>query len=160
MEILSNPWFVGIGGGLLSGLLVTSVTFALIVFLLKEWLKSSINAGYKKQHEVFIRDINRKNKIEIVSELLAEWIKNKPETNMSPEYRTRLNRLSFESTLWLSPSLSKELAKTLQLKNDAKNIFEILIMARKELIDDKELTPEDITFWDFKYESKYDVKNP
>lgn len=160
MEILSNPWFVGIGGGLLSGLLVTSVTFALIVFLVKEWLKSSINAGYKKQHEVFIRDINRKNKIEIVSELLAEWIKNKPETNMSPEYRTRLNRLSFESTLWLSPSLSKELAKTLQLKNDAKNIFEILIMARKELIDDKELTPEDITFWDFKYESKYDVKNP
>ncbi len=133
----------------------SSVFMALIVFL----LESSINARYKKQHEVFIRELDRKNKIEIVSELLAEWIKNKPKANMTPEYRTKLNRLSFESTLWLSPSLSKELSKTLQLKDKAKTIFEILIMARKELIDDKELTPEDITFWDFKHESKYDVKN-
>ncbi len=136
-----------------------AILIALFVFALKEWLKSSINAEYKKQHEIFTRELDRKNKIEIVSELLAEWIKNNQKTNMSSEYRTKLNRLSFESTLWLPPSLSKELAKTLQLEANAKNIFEILIMARKELIDDKEeLTPKDITFWGFEHETKYDVK--
>ena len=131
-----------------------------IIWLLKGWvtarLKASIDSEYKRQHELFTRKLDRIEKVEIVSDLLAEWIRYPPSENMSREDRTRLNKLSFKSSLWLRPELSKELAKVLQNKKDSKSIFEILLMARKDLIDDEEIGPKHVTIWGAEHETKAD----
>ena len=135
----------------LSAIFASVLVNGFILYLLKEWLatrlKSSIEAEYKKQHELFTRELDRKEKVELVSELLAEWIKVPAGENLEREYRTNLNKLSFQCTLWLPPKLSKELSLALQRNNDAKSIFDILLMARKELIDDQDIGTEHITYW-------------
>ena len=49
------------------------------IFLLKTWLTKritySIKSEYDRQLEVYKRELDRKQKIELISELLAEWIK-------------------------------------------------------------------------------------
>jgi hypothetical protein len=146
----------------ISAVTASIIANGILLFLIKEWLttrlKASIQAEYKQQHELFIRELDRKEKVEIISDLLAEWIKYPSGENLPNEYRTNLNKLSFKCTLWLPPKLSKELAQALQLQENAKNIFEILLMARKELIDDEELTAEHVTYWGIEKETQKDTK--
>ncbi len=122
-----------------------------ILWLLKGWvsarLKASIDAEYEQQHELFVRNLDRKEKVEIISDLFAVWIKVPPGEPMSREHRTKLNQLSFKCSLWLPPALSKEVSKSLQGKEGRKTIFQLLLLARKELIDDEEIGPEHVTFW-------------
>ena len=147
----------------LSAVTASVIVNAIIIFLLKEWftarLKASIDAEYKKQHELFSRELDKKEKVEIASELLAEWIRVPAGENLTREYRTNLNKLSFKCSLWLPPNLSKELAKKLQKKDDAKSIFEILLMARNELMDDKELSTEHVTYWGANKETQANEEN-
>lgn len=157
--------YLGLDSGLVS--VFYSVTASIIVngvilFLLKTWITSrltrSIEFEYKKQHEVFIRNLDRKDKIEIVSELLSEWAKYPPGENLDKEHRTKLNRLSFECTLWLSPKLSKALSSTLQREDGAPTIFDILKMARKELRNDsssEDINVEHMTYWGVEKETQY-----
>mgnify|MGYP005991065773 CR=1 FL=1 len=146
---------------ILSAVTASVVVNGIIVYTLKEWfatrLKYSIESEYRKQHELFTRELDRKEKVGLISELLAEWIRYPAGENLDNEYRTNLNKLSFECTLWLSPKLSKELALALQRKDEAKSIFEILIMARKELIGDQEIGTEHVTYWGQEKETQYTV---
>ncbi len=146
---------------IISAVTASVIVNGILLFLIKEWLitrlKASIEAEYKKQHELFIRELDRKEKVEIISDLLAEWIRYPNGENLANEYRTNLNRLSFKCTLWLPPKLSKELAQALQRQDNAKNIFEILLMARKELIDDEELTAAHVTYWGVEKETQKDT---
>lgn len=121
------------------------------IFLLKTWLTArithSIKNEYDRQLEVYKRELDRKQKIELVSELLAEWIKYPNGEAMPKDHRTKLNNLSFQACLWLPSDLAKELNKALQLRKDAKTIFEILLLARKLILDDENLPLDLTTYW-------------
>ena len=125
-------------------------------FLLRTWISvritNSIKSEYDRQLELYKRELDRKQKIEVVSELLAEWIRYAPGEPMPKEYRTRLNKLSFEASLWLPTELASELGKVLQQRKDAKSTLEILLLARKLLLDDDSLTLDLTTFWSVEHE--------
>jgi len=129
----------------------SSVGGIVAVFLLRTWLAAritnSIKSEYDRQLEVYKRELDRKQKIELVSELLAEWIKHPKGEPVPKEQRTKLNKLSFQASLWLPKELAVELNKALQIRPDAKSIFEILLLARKQLLGDDSLTTDSVTFW-------------
>ena len=131
--------------------LASAMSGAIVAFLLRTWvearLKSSIEHEYKKQFELFQRQLDRQQKIELVAELLAEFIKIPVGEVVPREQRHLLNRLSFQSTLWLPPELAIQLSKRLQNHADAKSAFELILLARHLLTDDASLKLEHVTFW-------------
>ncbi|WP_148296206.1 hypothetical protein [Methylophilus sp. OH31] len=133
-------------------------------FLLKTWITArithSIKNEYDRQLEVYKRELDRKQKIELVSELLAEWIKYSSYEVMPKDHRTKLNNLSFQACLWLPSDLAKELSKALQLRPEAKTIFEILLLARKLLLDDETLPLDLTTYWGIEFETNGALKTP
>lgn len=139
MEEFAKIFFTSLFGGLVA------------VFLLRVWLvariTNSIKSEYDRQLEVYKRTLDRKQKIELVSELLAEWIKHPKGEVIPKEQRTKLNKLSFQATLWLPTELAVELSKALQNQLGAKSIFEILLLARKLLLEDNSLSVDSVTFW-------------
>ena len=86
----------------------TTIAGTIIVFLAKSWietrLKESIKHEYDQRLAQFKQELDEKQlerqKIELVSELIAEWMANPSGEIFSKEYRTRLNRLSFQASLW------------------------------------------------------------
>ena len=124
------------------------VSIAMLILILKNWfitrLQLSVKAEYDRQTEVYKRDLDRKEKVEMVAELLAEWIQTETVTD---EQRLILNKLSFKSALWLERDLVVELSKCLQLKPDAKSTFDIVLFARKKLLGVSDLEISDITYW-------------
>ena len=127
----------------------SSVLFiAIALFFLKNWflthLQQSIKAEYDKQTEIYKRDLDRKEKIDMVAELLAEWIQTE---TVTAEQRLILNKLSFKSALWLEKDLVVELSKCLQTKPDAKSTFDVVLFARKKLLGVSDLEVSDITYW-------------
>ncbi|MFD0930861.1 hypothetical protein ACFQ1T_13815 [Methylophilus glucosoxydans] len=138
------------------------------IFLLKTWFTArithSIKNEYDRQFETYKRELDRKQKIELVAELLAEWIKHPNGEEIPTDQRTTLNKLSFQASLWLPEELAAELSKTLQLRPDSKSIFDILLYARSQLLGDNSLTADLVTFWEPKLEQSVNsilpVKNP
>jgi hypothetical protein len=133
-------------------ILSSALTVAVLVFVGKGWfearVKASIEHEYKKQFEVFSRDLDRKEKVELVADLMAEFLKVPKGERLDREQRLLLTRLSFRASLWLPGELAIELSKRLQNGPDAKSPFEILLMARKLLIGDESLGVEHITHWE------------
>ncbi|SFF25424.1 hypothetical protein [Nitrosomonas sp. Nm166] len=136
----------------LTSLLAGGLAGTVVAFLLKTWTearaKASIEHEYNQRLEIFKRQLDERQKIALVSELLAEWIA-VPRGEQIPKDR---NRLLFEASLWLPPELAVELSKTLQLKPTAKSIFEIFLLARRQLTGDASLASEHITFWGPEFE--------
>jgi hypothetical protein len=138
----------------------TSVAGAILVFLARNWietrLRESINREYDQKLAKFQRELEtrqvEKQKIELVSELIAEWMANPPGETFAKDYRVRLNRLSFQASLWLPPELAIELSKRLQNKPDAKNSWELILFARRMLTGDSSIGMEHVTFWGSEFE--------
>lgn len=127
----------------LTSIVSSGVAALVIAFLAKSWIearvKASIEHEYRKQFELFSRDLDRKDKIELVAHLLAEFIKIPQGEQMPRDQRLLLNRLSFASTIWLPPTLAIEVSKRLQNQPNAKSVFELMLMARKELLGNESL---------------------
>jgi hypothetical protein len=147
---------------LLKILITGSLGGAVALFLLKTWItervKNSIKNEYDRQLEVYKRELDKKQKIELVAELLAEWIKHPLGEPIPKDQRTRINTLSFKATLWLPEPLSIELNKRLQNRPDAKSIFEILLFAREQLVEKSSLTPEFVTYWGPELEQQSNIR--
>ena len=145
----------------LSSIIASSV----IAFLAKSWIEARIRASieyeYKRQFSLFERELDRKEKVELVAEVLAEYIKTPLSEPVSRDQRTLLNKLSFKTTLWLPTEVAIELSKRLQNQPDAKTLFDIVLMARRVLIGDDSLSPKDITYWGYDKEQSNppDLKN-
>jgi len=133
-------------------ILVSLCTVGVLGFLGRTWiqarLKASVEHEYKKQFELFQRELDQKQKVELVAELLAEYAKTPYGETIPREQRTLLNKLSFQAALWLPGELAIELGKRLQNKSDAKSPFELILIARRLLIGDTSITVGDITWWD------------
>jgi hypothetical protein len=127
-------------------------------FLAKTWIEARVAASikheYDQQLERYKRELDKRQKVELVAELFAEWIAVPRGEIVPKDRRTRMNQLSFAAAIWLPANLVVEMSKTLQLKPDAKSYFEVLLLARKELIGDESLKLEDITFWGADLETK------
>ena len=138
----------------------SGVGVAAIVFFAKPWLearlRSSIEHEYKRQFEIFSRELDRKDKIELVAELIAEYMKIPKGETVPREQRLLLTKLSFKASLWLPGELAIELSKQLQNLPEAKGPFAILLLARKMLIDDQSISAEHITYWRPELEKKGD----
>lgn len=138
----------------------TSVAGTIVVFLAKSWfetrLKESIKHEYDQKLAQFKQELEerdlQKQKVELVSELIAEWMATQPGEVFTKERRARLNRLSFQVSLWLPADLAIELSKRLQHKPDAKTSWELILFARKLLIGDDSLEVEHVTFWGAEFE--------
>ncbi len=140
--------------------LLSIAGISIVGFLSRNWikarLKASIEHEYKKQFELFQRELNQKQKVELVAELLAEWARTPHGETVPREQRTLLNKLSFQASLWLPSELAIELGKRLQNKSDAKSQFEIILIARRLLIGDASLSLGDVTWWEPSKENRAD----
>lgn len=147
----------------LAALAGTTIAAAIVIFLAKSWietrLKESIKHEYDQKLARFRQELEEKQlekqKIELVSELIAEWMANPPGEIFSKEYRTRLNRLSFQASLWLPADLAIELSKRLQNKPDAKTSWELVLFARSLLTGDQSLDIKHVTFWGLEFEKAH-----
>jgi hypothetical protein len=149
----------------------------LVGYLLKRWfetrLSAAVNHEYANQHEKTkatikhqydvqldeMRELyDKRKKVELIAELFAEWSSLTKGEKMSKEHCKRLNRLSFESTLWFPENLAREMNKLLQGKQKAKSIYEVLLIARRELGSTESpvpLTVADITYWEAELEAMH-----
>ncbi len=143
-----------------SSILASFFTVATLGYLGRTWLearlKASIEHEYKKQFELFQRELDQMQKVELVAELLAEYAKTPYGETVPREQRTLLNKLSFQASLWLPSELAIELGKRLQNKQDAKSPFELILIARRLLIGDTSITVDDITWWESSKEQRAD----
>lgn len=145
---------------IITAVLSSGVAAIVLAFLGRTWIvarvKASIEHEYKKQFELFQRDLDRKQKIELVAELVAEYMKTPQGETMPREQRHLLNKLSFQATLWLPAELAIELSKRLQNQKDAKSPFDLILLARRLLSEDTTLGPEHVTFWSPELEQRGD----
>ena len=143
-----------------TSVLAAVATVSVLAFLGKSWitarLKASIEQEYKKQFEFFKRELDQKQKVELVADLLAEYMKTPHGETVTREQRTLLNKLSLQASLWLPSELAIELSKRLQNRPDAKTPFDIILIARRELTGDTTITGDHVTLWDAQREQKAD----
>lgn len=131
-----SEWFLSLLAGGIGGAVAT--------FLAKSWIEARVISSI--QHE-YDQRLEKYKKVELVAELFAEWIAIPKGEVVPKERRTRMNQLSFAAAIWLPPSLVVQMSKVLQNKPDALSYFNVLLLARKELLGDEALTPEHITYW-------------
>lgn len=141
----------------------TGLTGGVLLFLTKGWietrLKESVKHEYDQKLTIFKQELEERHlqrqKVELVSELIAEWMAYPPGEVFTKEHRTRLNRLSFQATLWLPRELAIELGRRLQNTPDAKSAWELILFARDFLTGDDSLTVENVTFWGAQFEKPH-----
>jgi hypothetical protein len=124
-------------------IVINAVLFGLLQKLATMWLKARLDESirheynvalanlqneYDRQMELFRLDQRRRERAAMIAELFAEWI-------AKPADYKRLNRLSFEATLWLPDNIVIELSKRLTNTADAKDIRELLVDVRRHLMD-------------------------
>ena len=146
---------------IIAAIISGGVAGSLVIFIAKSWLearlKASIEHEYQKQLAMFERDLDRGEKIDLVADLLAEWLRIPKCEPIPRDQRTLLNKLSFRASLWLPADLAIELSKPLQNASDAKSPFDLLLLARKSLIRDSSLETKHLTFWKPELEERGDV---
>jgi hypothetical protein len=146
MNVLVELLFAGVAGG------------TTVIFLARSWIEARLTASikheYDQQLENFKRELDKRQKVELLAEMFAEWPAIPPGEVMPKERRTRMNQLSFAAAIWLPASVVKEMGKVLQLDPSAKCFAEILLLARKELIGDESLSPQNISYWGVELEKK------
>jgi hypothetical protein len=124
---------------------------AIAAVLAKAWIEARITSSIKHEYDVqleqFKKSLDKRQKVELVAELFAEWLAVPPGETVPKERRTRLNQLSFAASVWLPEALTREMSKVLQRKPEAKTLFEVLLLARRELGEPDSLRIEDITYW-------------
>lgn len=145
---------------IVTSVIASTLAFSFVVFMGRKWiearLKSSIEFEYKKQFEIFQRQLDRHQKVELVAELLAEFIKIPAGEPLPRDHRHLLNKLSFQASLWLPSDLAIQLSKRLQNQPDARSPFELILLARQLLTDDAPLELNDVTYWKAELEQRGD----
>jgi hypothetical protein len=97
---------------------------ALVSWLLKAQLESSLKHHYDRRLEDLKFDIRKREQAARIAELLAEWASKPSDTR-------RLNQLCWEASLWLPESVARDLARTFLYQAGAKSTQELLIEVRK-----------------------------
>lgn len=102
-------------------------------------------AEQQAKQEAYRAQQQNKQKVEIIAELLAEWISR-------PEELTQLNKLTYQAFLWLPDDIAVELSRILSHHGKATSVPDIIVKVRKHLLNDTVITANDIiTFRDKGY---------
>jgi hypothetical protein len=117
-----------------------SITAVLISAIVSGVVSYFVHAKLIKHVYVVLKDLDvsrveneKRQKAQIVAELLALWIENEQPLEAR---RQKLNELSFQCALWLPADIYKDLSLTLVNSADAKNLKEILVAVRGLLKND------------------------
>lgn len=146
LETIITAALAGGGGTILVGVLGRS--------WLEARIRASIEFEYKKQFELFQRQQQQHDKIALVADLLAEYMKTPRGEVMQRDQRILLNKLSLQASLWLPAELARELAKRLQNAKDARSVYDLILLARKQLTGDTSIGLEHVTLWGSEKEKK------
>lgn len=120
---------------------------AIIGYIFREWFKTRLKASIKHEYDLKILEVQRQKEIrlkgEIVSELLAQWIR-KDETIDYYE----LNKLSFQAFIWLPKEIAEELSNSLAHEPGAQDLRTLIKNIRTYLqgTDDKFKSKDVIVF--------------
>ena len=129
----------------------TGTTATLLVWLAGKWIGSRIDSSikheYDKRKAEYESELRKRERAQLVAELLAEWMSTVPDEPMSSDQRKKLNKLSFEATLWLPDGVAAELSRVLQHDPRAPNMFNLLLRVREHLNGPHNLTVENVTQW-------------
>jgi hypothetical protein len=129
----------------------TTIAGSLLFWLGSKWAGSRIDASIKHEYDrlslQYEIEAKRRERAQLVAELLAEWMATAPNEAMSSEQRKKLNRLSFEATLWLPEEIAKDLSRVLQRDPTAPSMFDLLLRTRTLLSGEHRLTPANVTQW-------------
>lgn len=105
----------------ISSLVSTISILAIIGYIFREWFKTRLKASIKHEYDLKILEVQRQKEIrlkgEIVSELLAQWIRK----NGKIDYH-ELNKLSFQAFIWLPKEIAEELSISLEKKPGAQDL--------------------------------------
>lgn len=132
--------------------LVSSITTTTLiggmVFVMRSWLIERLSASIKHEYDLKLLEIERQREIrlkaEIVSELLAQWIRK----NGTLDY-CELNRLSFQAFIWLPKGLAEELSNSLTKTPGAQDVRSIIKNVREYLQGENDgLKARDIVVFD------------
>jgi len=87
----------------------------------RKWLLERIKVSIKHEYDLKMLELESQKEImlkgEIVSELLAEWIRKECKLDYN-----LLNKLSFQAYIWLPKKLAEDLSNSLAHKKDAKDV--------------------------------------
>jgi hypothetical protein len=87
----------------------------------RKWLLERIKASIKHEYDLKMLELESQKEIrlkgEIVSELLAEWIRKEGKLDYN-----LLNKLSFQAYIWLPKELAEDLSNSLAHQKNAKDI--------------------------------------
>ncbi|HEY9101546.1 hypothetical protein [Chitinimonas sp.] len=119
---------------------------------LKADYEGSIKYQYDKLKADYEGELRKRERAQLVADLLAEWMAVQPEKPIPMEQRRRINKLSFEAALWLPDEIAIGLGKVLQHDPTADNVFEILLAVRGHLLGVNQLRPHNITYWGWETE--------
>lgn len=129
----------------------TGVAATLIVWLAGKWIGSRIDSSIKHEYDKrkieYESELRRRERAQLVAELLAEWMNTPTDDPMSSDQRKKLNKLSFEATLWLPQEIAAELSQVLQHDPRAPNMFDLLLRVRSHLSGPHQLTVKNVTQW-------------
>lgn len=126
----------------------TVIITLIVVFVVKTYLKATIEQSIKHDNDKKLEEIKfemkKREQSALVANMFSKWIFLKDDTDKNRE----LNKLSFEMSLWLPDNIAIEVNKRLKNKEDSKTVMDLIIECRKLLNDGKtELKPEEITFF-------------
>lgn len=134
---------------------LSSCLVLFVLWLCREWfitrLTQSIEHEYATKLEEYKYQIEVKRKAELVARLLAEWLRDSSD-------RFELNKMAFESYLWLPDDIARDLADLLAHdRDDEVSTKKVLIKVRRYLNDGnkdyKSLTSDDLTHFSRKKHS-------
>jgi len=103
-------------------------TVSILVFvgyLLRSWIIERLKASIKHEYDLKMLEVERQREIrlkgEIVSDLLAEWIRK----NGKLDYH-ELNRLSFQAFIWLPKNLAEKLSSSLSHQPGSQDLRDLI----------------------------------
>lgn len=128
--------------------LVFSLLISVVQWLIAIWVKArlekSIEHEYAKELEHYRQSVIRREKAAKVAEFFSLWTKyrgleyEKLSEEELFEYYARLNRMSFELSLWVEDeNLLKEMMDLVQDKPGAQNVREIIVRFRDLILQTK-----------------------
>ena len=107
-----------------------------IIYLFRSWILERLKASIKYEYDLKLLEVEKQREIrlksEIVSDLLAQWIKKD-----SLDYN-ELNRLSFQAFLWLPKNLAEKLSDSLSSQpglQDLRNLIKEIRIYLQEADD-------------------------
>lgn len=103
----------------------TLTIFGFAGFLFRSWIIERLKASIKHEYTLKMLEVEHEREIrlkgEIVSELLAQWIRK----NGNIDYY-ELNRLSFQAFIWLPKNLAEKLSSALSHQPGSKDLRSLI----------------------------------